>query len=441
MQRLWIVFVTLAGLLAGCEELTITRPGPPSFPVPSFDGLTAEEPMWPEDLDREAYQDKILGLLVGSAIGDAMGAPTEMWSRDDIEVQWGYVNRLDDVIREGSPEGPWDFNLPAGGTTDDTRWKFLMGKFLTSYTSKQDSLDPKDFAEYIIAIYLNEKDQISRVTDFDPDRLETEVRHMTWLQEWAKVARPYLQKDIDGYAYALNKFYGGEMACAGMLYTPMIGSYYPGAPYRAYQQAYRLGLFDLGYARDISALTSAYIAQAFNPSTNVEEILAITKNIDPNGYFKSRLVGRIAHQIYLDARKIVHQAIRIDSTEMTPDRDLPSGYRYGGYYHAQVEKAYDLLDDKLQDIPFHANEIHLINLTGILFTKGDFERAIEFVVNFGRDNDTVAAVTGAILGAYWGAERLPSPWVEKVTETSRNIIGIDLEALAQEIVDVSFPSQ
>ena len=30
------------------------------------------------------YYDKVLGALVGSAIGDAMGASTEMWHRKDI---------------------------------------------------------------------------------------------------------------------------------------------------------------------------------------------------------------------------------------------------------------------------------------------------------------------------------------------------------------------
>ena len=35
-------------------------------------------------LIEEVYYDKVLGALVGSAIGDAMGASTEMWHRKDI---------------------------------------------------------------------------------------------------------------------------------------------------------------------------------------------------------------------------------------------------------------------------------------------------------------------------------------------------------------------
>ena len=38
--------------------------------------------------------DQILGALVGSAIGDAMGASTEMWNREDIYKTYGYISTL-----------------------------------------------------------------------------------------------------------------------------------------------------------------------------------------------------------------------------------------------------------------------------------------------------------------------------------------------------------
>jgi len=51
---------------------------------------------------------------------------------------------------------------------------------------------------------------------------------------------------------------------------------------------------------------------------------------------------------------------------------------------------------------FHPGEVHQINLTALLFTDFDFEKSLAFVTNYGRDNDTVAAITGAILGALHG---------------------------------------
>jgi hypothetical protein len=392
---------------------------------------------WDTALTLEIYEDKVLGAVLGSAIGDAMGAPTEMWHRDRIVTQLGYVDKPDAVIREGSPEGPWAVNLPAGGTTDDTRWKYLI----TGFVSEQDlkSLSSKDFANFIVDIYLDEKQDVNAEKTFLPDEIETQVRHMTWLQEWAKVAKAYIDGDLDGYHDAVSRFYGGEMACAGMLYAPSLGAYYPADPEKAYQESFKLSLFDLGYARDITGLTAAYVAKAMQPGISYLDIGAVTRTIDPEKYAESRLVGRIANRFYQDAKQIAFDALGQKESDINPNARIPANYPYSKLEYTQVQKAYELLDDRLQDIPFHAGEIHLINLTAIEFCRGDFKKAIEFVVNYGRDNDTVAAVTGAILGAYVGAKGLPKQWKEIVLKTNREIVGIDLIQLAKKITDQTFP--
>ena len=387
-------------------------------------------------LAKDAYYDKALGMVLGSAIGDAMGAPTEMWHRDAIRTQLGYVNKPEAVIREGSPEGPWDYNMPAGGTTDDTRWKYLFSQFANSQNLVE--LDSRDFAGHIVQLYLAEKKDVQKDDHFLPEHLEAEIRHMTWLQEWAKVAKPYLDGDLDGYRNAANRFYGGEMSCAGMLYAPSVGVYYPGDPENAYRQSFQLSLFDIGFARDISGLTAAYVSKAMQPGTSWEDIGAITRTIDPEKYAESRLVGRIAQRIYQDAKSIAYEAKGVLEENVDEHERIPKGFTYPAIYYTQVEKAYRLLDEKLWDIPFHAGEIHLINLTAIEFCEGDFKKAIEFVVNYGRDNDTVAAVTGAILGAYTGAQNLPAEWKKTVLQNNRDVVGIDLEKLAKEITEKAF---
>ena len=60
---------------------------------------------------------------------------------------------------------------------------------------------------------------------------------------------------------------------------------------------------------------------------------------------------------------------------------------------------------------------------------------MQFIVNYGRDNDTVAAVAGMILGAKEGYSNLPKNLREEVVKVSREQMGIDLEALAKEMVD------
>ena len=54
-------------------------------------------------------KERILGCLIGGAYGDALGAPTENRTREQIFEKWGYVDRLyappSDVFARGNQAG------------------------------------------------------------------------------------------------------------------------------------------------------------------------------------------------------------------------------------------------------------------------------------------------------------------------------------------------
>ena len=104
-------------------------------------------------------------------------------------------------------------------------------------------------------------------------------------------------------------------------------------------------------------------------------------------------------------------------------------------YFAQLQKLFDDLDSKNETMAFHPGEIHQINLTALLFTDFDFQKSMEFVTNYGRDNDTVAAITGAILGAFHGYAMLPKASADKVVRVNKTQLGIDLEVMADQLVE------
>ena len=400
------------------------------------------------DPGRASLYDRVLGSLVGSAIGDAMGAPTEMWSRDQIQAEYGFVSDLHTAMRPPSPEGTWAMNVRAGATTDDTRWKALMVDYLTGDRPAVEAVDPglrgEDLARLLSRRFSREIDEIRtlKVDDAAPEIIKGVMR-LQWLQEWDTVARAYLTGDIDRFTRALDRFYGGEMVCAGMLFSPTLGAYYPGDPEAAYVNAFAVDVYDLGFARDISALTAAMVAAAMSPDATKESVLSVVADVDPHGYFDTRLVGRQAFEMLREARGIVHTARKVEVAPAGPTATaLGSGsaveihpWASSGMTppeRAQLEAAYLLLDAKRQRMPFHAGEIHLVNLTALVYSDFDFPTAMAFVVNWGRDNDTTAAVTGAILGAWLGAEKLPRDQVRQSLEQNRSL-GIDLEALADRL--------
>jgi hypothetical protein len=417
----WMLGVLLVLLLWTCKkeesvESKLTNPD-------SAVGKTA-------NLPDDVYYNKVLGLLVGSAIGDAMGAPTEMWSRKDIRITYGFVDGLDSMVRSPSAEGTWHFNLPAGGTTDDTRWKKLFAQY--AVTQPWPRLDAKDFAGAIVQAYEDAIKSLKSTEGFRPEPYEDNQMRMAWLQEWALVAESYTKDDLVGYADAVSKFYGGEMTCAGMLYSPLIGACVPANAEAAYRAAYPLSLFDIGYARDITSLVAAMTAQAFDTTAAAGSITNVVRTVDPEQFFNSRLVGRASYRFYQIANGITADAKALTLGEWPQGLRIPREWQpMDSLDYFRLTHAYSELDKANEDMPFHAGEVYLIAVTAMLYADFDFMGAMTFIVNYGRDNDTVAAIVGSILGAYHGADHLPQHLVAKTIAVNKGQLNNDLEALAQ----------
>ncbi|CAZ95257.1 ADP-ribosylglycohydrolase family protein [Zobellia galactanivorans] len=430
MKRLLVWFLVFLSL--ACKETT----SPVDLPAPEKNTYTTDT----LQLSEARYYDKVLGALVGSAIGDAMGASTEMWHRKDIQLKYGYINTLTPAVRQQSPEGTWGHNLNAGATTDDTRWKYTMVKYLSE---NEGNLTADRFADFITSYYSTLTRTISDGKKVpDTDFLDTQIEKIDWIKEWARVSMAY-QESPEAYLKAMNRFYGGEMSCAGQLYTPMFGLITE-TPEAAYELAYEHSLFDLGYAKDISALVSAMTHMALR-TQDIDSIINTTTFVDPLGYQDSRLVGRIAYQMADASVKTILQIKQRSLPDSLTTKDsllykIPSGFQGNQKEWMRQEMAYAFLEEHKKAIPFHSGEIYQILITALKYGEGDFEKTLQFIVNYGRDNDTVAAVAGMILGAKDGYSRLPVSLRAQALKVNKENMGIDLEALAREITEKKYPN-
>lgn len=70
--------------------------------------------------------DRAAGALVGGALGDALGMPTQLLSPPQIEAAYGFVDRF----VEPAPDHPVSRGLAAGTITDDTEQALLLGRIL-----------------------------------------------------------------------------------------------------------------------------------------------------------------------------------------------------------------------------------------------------------------------------------------------------------------------
>src|SRR5580704_19559248 len=84
------------------------------------------------------------GALYGLAVGDALGMPTQMLSREQIRDRWGGLL----AGFEPSPSGhPIAAGMPVGAVTDDTEQAVLLARLLVS---GHGTVDPRELAEALV---------------------------------------------------------------------------------------------------------------------------------------------------------------------------------------------------------------------------------------------------------------------------------------------------
>lgn len=443
------LFIWLTTLLFSCaretKTLVLHDPGIPKYGKQKI------------DLSKEELHDRILGALVGSAIGDAMGLSTEMWLRQDIQLQYGYITGLTPALTNKSPEGSWSHNLPAGATTDDTRWKVALTGYIKANPT---SLDADNFAQFIIDYYQdNAKTLADDAILTAPDNLDVKMKKINWIKEWARVAFAY-KEDAKRYQNLRDRFYGGEISCAGLLYTPMFGLVAPNTA-AAYEMAYEHSLFDMGYGKDISSIAAVMCNMALQ-TQNMDSILQASTYLDPYNYQDSRLIGRISRSVSEGVEQYVRDALDIDEIPLNLSLVLkdsivlgkiegvpsvvvhkdsirlkiPKNYPGDALDWYRQETIYQALEQNQHRIAFQAGEIWEILYAGLLYGDGDFTTTLQFIINYGRDNDTVGAVAGMILGAKDGYAKLPEHLKKDVIHINKDLLGIDLEVLAQDLTEL-----
>lgn len=133
-----------------------------------------------------------------------------------------------------------------------------------------------------------------------------------------------------------------------------------------------------------------------------------------------------------EAEFMLGEAKKLTEEEATKIQ-LPRNFQGSQLDWMQQTYLFDELEKRQKAIAFHAGEIFQILVTGMLYGDGDFQKTMAFIVNYGRDNDTVAAVAGMILGAAIGFEDLPDDLKMEVLKVSKEVVGLDLEALAEQV--------
>ena len=293
--------------------------------------------------DTLLYQ-RVYGSLIGGIIGDAMGAPGEGKTWQQIEEAHGWVE---------------DFE---GVGTDDTVIKHILCQAIIAH-------DGDITADEFAASFLKSKDKY---------------------RYWYIPVKNMFHKIESGLELPVYAGMGNMQSSSSAMSISPMGLINACNPRQAALETYDVaGLIHGGcstFCRDGACAMAAAVAEAMRPGATVDSILDASTDY-----------------LHAASSKVMRDAI---DTGLRMARDASEYKAFREAYYAS--RLRDIISDSRETVPCALALFYL--------AKGDARQAILYAANFGRDADTIATMTGALVGAFHGVDALGEAWVRKVTE-------------------------
>ncbi|MEU8916328.1 MULTISPECIES: ADP-ribosylglycohydrolase family protein [Streptomyces] len=356
-----------------------------------------------------SLEDRATGALVGAAVGDALGGPVEGRTPEEIVKRHGgrvegIVGPFHDDWRTARPLAP--FHKGDGHVTDDT---LMTHALVRVYEAVRDHLDAYDIADHLVPDLIGTPRWIP---ELEAEALP--VQRIFLAEKWI-VARLHY-----GHADPREAGVGNIVNCGAAMYMAPVGIVNAGNPDRAYAEALDIaGAHQSSYGREAAGVFAAAVAAAFVPDATPSSVVVQALRLAKDG-------TRAAIEAVCEAASSVTgpesaaaplRAAVAPFDTVGPDYRNPSlGARRPSRLHA------------IEELP--------IALGMLLIGGGDFRSTVLGSVNYGRDSDSIATMSGALVGALRGAEAVPAEWSTEVARASRLDLqapGAALAAVAREV--------
>jgi ADP-ribosylglycohydrolase len=364
---------------------------------------------------------RVRGCVLGAALGDAIGGPFEFGPLERVPALTGgtWIDGLYPYLDTIAPHNVWphpDGGLPPAGTgTDDVRLDWL---YLELAIELKRAPTARDLALRYIEIYEH------------PEIVFPGHHKLTRAQfaHWEGACRGYLGQTSAQYPgltpeLLLARGLGLNFPILSGLYAlTMAGLLYPGQPIAAYKAAFLSAFYDIGYAREATALLAACIATAIAEEIAPRALYERALAWDPfhlGGPFSKPFVKGHLPQCYVlvaDPQPDAEVALALSTAfrhyhPMDPFRTLA----------VALLSVLVAEEDPLRAMTIAANHVGI----------DDKDRPTRY-----EDIDCYASIAGALAGALWGAEALPQEMVAQVIESNKAVYGIDLEATIERFCDL-----
>ncbi|MGW0568551.1 ADP-ribosylglycohydrolase family protein [Streptomyces tauricus] len=352
-----------------------------------------------------ALDERITGALVGAAVGDALGGPVEGYSPEQItERHGGRVHGIvgpwhGDDWRTARPVAP--YHKGDGHVTDDT---LMTHALVRVYATVRDHLDAYAVAGHLVPDLMTTPRWIP---ELEADALP--LQRIFLAEKWL-VARIHY-----GHVDPREAGTGNIVNCGAAMYMAPVGLVNAANPAGAYAEALDIaGAHQSSYGREAAGVFAAAVAAACTPGATPDSVVEACLSVAKDGTraaIETVCDTATRYSDFESALRPLREAVAPYDT-VGPDYRTPSlGARRPSRIHS------------IEELP--------VALAMLLVSGGDYRHAVLGSVNYGRDCDSIATMSGALAGAL-GAE-IPSDWAKTVAEASR----LDLRAPARTLTEVT----
>ncbi|MFE9248825.1 ADP-ribosylglycohydrolase family protein [Streptomyces sp. NPDC007088] len=351
-------------------------------------------------------EDRVAGCLVGAAVGDALGGPVEGWTPEQIAERHG--GRVEGIVgpfyedwRTARPIAP--YHKGDGHVTDDT---LMTHALVRVYAKVRDHLDAYSVADHLVPDLIGTPRWIP---ELEAEALP--LQRVFLAEKWI-VARLHY-----GHVDPREAGVGNIVNCGAAMYMAPVGVVNAGNPAAAYAEALEVAApHQSSYGREAAGVFAAAVAAAFRPDATPDSVVGAALDLAKDG-------TRAAIEAVCEV------AGRYEDFEraLVPLREAVAPFDTVGPHYRQPSLG------ARRPSRLHAIEELPVALGMLLVGGGDFRRSVLGSVNYGRDCDSIATMSGALAGVLHGAEGVPAQWSEEVARASR----LDLLAPAAELAAVT----
>lgn len=322
--------------------------------------------------------DRALGAFYGLALGDALGMPTQVMSREDVVRVYGTLTGFEPA----RDDNPVSAGMPAGAVTDDTDQAVIVGRLLVEGGGH---IDPLRFADEL----LSWEREMKAKGSFD-------------------LLGPSTKAALDAVAGGTDPKEAGRYGTtngAAMRVTP-VGIAFAAEPLPEFldrvvescQVTHDTNIGIAGAAA-VAAAVSTGIAggtldEAFDAAITAAEAGARRGNWIAGADICARIAWARELVDGLDEAAALDRVVALIGTSVASQESVPAAFA-------------------------------VLALTG-----GDPWRSTLLAANLGGDSDTIGAIAGAIAGSVRGLSGLPADAVR----TLRTVNSLELEPLTAQLL-------